>query len=98
MLMTELMIPSSDAQAAPMLTSLPGCTPMKPGSATLPFFGVEPAVVNDEGKELIGPCEGHLVFKKPWPAILRTVDGNHKRYEVTYFHQFPGYYCSGDGG
>ena len=70
---------------------------MKPGSATLPFFGVVPAVVNDEGKELSGPCEGHLVFKRPWPAILRTVDGNHKRFEVTYFHTFPGYYCSGDG-
>ncbi|KAI1288457.1 Acetyl-coenzyme A synthetase, cytoplasmic [Halotydeus destructor] len=82
---------------APMITSLPGCTPMKPGSATYPFFGVVPAVVNEEGKELQGACEGHLVFKRPWPAIVRTVDGNHKRFEVTYFHEYPGYYCSGDG-
>ena len=80
-----------------MLTPLPGCTPLKPGSATFPFFGVVPAVVNDEGKELTGPCEGHLVFKQPWPAILRTVVGNHKRYEITYFDTFRGYYCSGDG-
>jgi len=84
-------------QAAPMLTSLPGCTPMKPGSATFPFFGVVPAVLNDDGKELTGDCSGHLVFKSPWPAILRTVDGNHARYEITYFNKFPGYYYSGDG-
>ena len=80
-----------------MLTSLPGCTPMKPGSATFPFFGVVPAVLNDDGKELTGDCSGHLVFKSPWPAILRTVDGNHARYEITYFNKFPGYYYSGDG-
>ena len=70
---------------------------MKPGSATFPFFGVVPAVVNEEGRELLGPCEGHLVFKQPWPAMMRTVDGNHKRFECTYFSRFPGYYCSGDG-
>ncbi|RWS27126.1 acetyl-coenzyme A synthetase: cytoplasmic-like isoform X1, partial [Leptotrombidium deliense] len=82
--------------AAPMITGLPGCIPMKPGSASLPFFGVVPAIVNAEGKELHGACEGQLVFKEPWPAIIRTVDGNHKRYEVTYFNKFPGYYCTGD--
>ncbi|RWS14926.1 acetyl-coenzyme A synthetase: cytoplasmic-like isoform X1 [Dinothrombium tinctorium] len=82
--------------AAPMLTGLPGCIAMKPGSASFPFFGVVPAILNEEGKELHGPCEGYLVFKEPWPAIIRTVDGNHKRFEVTYFHRFPGYYCTGD--
>ncbi|XP_074598867.1 acetyl coenzyme A synthase [Brevipalpus obovatus] len=82
---------------APVISPLPGCTPMKPGSATFPFFGVVPAVVNEEGRELSGPCEGHLVFKQPWPAMMRTVDGNHKRFECTYFSRFPGYYCSGDG-
>ena len=70
---------------------------MKPGSASFPFFGVVPAIVNDEGRELTGPSEGHLVFKRPWPALMRTVDGNHKRFEYTYFTRFPGYYCTGDG-
>ena len=80
-----------------MLTPLPGCTPMKPGSATFPFFGVVPAVVNNEGKELEGPAVGQLVFKRPWPSIARTVDGNHERFEMTYFHKFRGYFCTGDG-
>ena len=80
-----------------MISSLPGCIPTKPGSATFPFFGVVPSIVNDEGKELNGACEGHLVFKRPWPSIMRTVDGNHKRFESTYFSRFPGYYWSGDG-
>jgi len=82
---------------APMLTPLPGCTPMKPGSATLPFFGVQPAVVDDDGRELQGPCEGNLVIKAPWPSMMRTVDGNHKRFELTYFDKFPNYYFTGDG-
>lgn len=80
-----------------MLTPLPGCTPMKPGSATLPFFGVEPAIVDDDGRELEGPCEGSLVIKRPWPSMMRTVDGNHKRFELTYFDKFPNYYFTGDG-
>ena len=83
--------------AAPVISTLPGCTPMKPGSASFPFFGVVPAIVNDEGRELTGASEGHLVFKRPWPALMRTVDGNHKRFEYTYFTRFPGYYCTGDG-
>ena len=70
---------------------------MKPGSATFPFFGVLPAVVNDQGRELAGACEGHLVFKRPWPSIMRTVESNQKRFENTYFSKFPGYYWSGDG-
>lgn len=80
-----------------VLTPLPGATPTKPGSATFPFFGVEPAIVNEEGKELTGEAEGYLVFKKPWPSLLRTVYENHVRFETTYFKKFPGYYCTGDG-
>ena len=80
-----------------MLTPLPGCTPLKPGSATLPFFGVQPALLDDEGRELQGAASGHLVFKCPWPAMMRTVDGNHHRFQSTYFFRFPGYYCTGDG-
>ncbi|XP_072169814.1 acetyl-coenzyme A synthetase, cytoplasmic-like [Diadema setosum] len=79
------------------LTPLPGATPMKPGSATFPFFGIDAAVVNEKGEELEGACEGYLVFKKPWPGIMRTVYGDHNRYEDTYFRQFPGYYKTGDG-
>ena len=80
-----------------MITPLPGCTPMKPGSATFPFFGVVPAIVNNEGKELEGPAVGQLVFKRPWPSIARSIDGNHERFEMTYFHKFRGYFCTGDG-
>ncbi|XP_064486802.1 acetyl-coenzyme A synthetase, cytoplasmic-like [Ornithodoros turicata] len=80
-----------------VLTPLPGATPTKPGSATFPFFGVEPAIVNEEGKELKGEAEGYLVFKKPWPGMMRTVFENHVRYETTYFKKFPGFYCTGDG-
>lgn len=79
-----------------MLTPLPGATPLKPGSATFPFFGVEPAVVDENGKELDGPAAGHLVFKSPWPGMMRTIDGDHDRFEITYFSTFPGYYATGD--
>ena len=84
-------------KAGPMITPLPGCTPLKPGSATFPFFGVIPAILNNEGKELEGPARGNLVFKRPWPAIARTIEGNHERYEITYFHKFRGYFTTGDG-
>ncbi|XP_039104613.1 acetyl-coenzyme A synthetase, cytoplasmic isoform X3 [Hyaena hyaena] len=80
-----------------MLTPLPGATPMKPGSATFPFFGVSPAILNESGEELEGEAEGYLVFKQPWPGIMRTVYGNHERFEATYFKKFPGYYVTGDG-
>ncbi|XP_020854399.1 acetyl-coenzyme A synthetase, cytoplasmic isoform X1 [Phascolarctos cinereus] len=80
-----------------MLTPLPGATPMKPGSATFPFFGVAPAILNESGEELEGEAEGYLVFKQPWPGIMRTVYGNHERFETTYFRKFPGYYVTGDG-
>ncbi|XP_067904481.1 acetyl-coenzyme A synthetase, cytoplasmic isoform X2 [Heterodontus francisci] len=80
-----------------MLTPLPAAIPLKPGSATFPFFGVVPAVLNECGKELEGEAEGYLVFKKPWPSIMRTIYGNHQRFETTYFKRFPGYFVTGDG-
>ena len=67
------------------MTPLPGCTPMKPGSACFPFFGVVPVILSEEGKELSGEAEGYIAFKKPWPGIMRTVYGDHTRYENTYF-------------
>nr|CAD7393118.1 unnamed protein product [Timema cristinae] len=80
-----------------VLTPLPGCTPMKPGSATFPFFGVLPALLDESGKEIHGAGEGYLVFRRPWPGMMRTLYGNHERFETTYFKKFPGYYCTGDG-
>ncbi|CAN7943207.1 unnamed protein product [Ixodes pacificus] len=80
-----------------VLTPLPGATPTKPGSATFPFFGVEATILDEQGKEVEGEAEGYLVFKKPWPSMMRTVYGNHVRFETTYFKKFPGYYCTGDG-
>ncbi|XP_043946122.1 acetyl-coenzyme A synthetase, cytoplasmic [Protopterus annectens] len=80
-----------------VMTPLPGATPLKPGSATLPFFGVVPSILNESGEELEGEAEGYLVFKQPWPSIMRSVYGNHPRFEKTYFRKFPGYYVTGDG-
>ncbi|XP_065421758.1 acetyl-coenzyme A synthetase, cytoplasmic isoform X8 [Chrysemys picta bellii] len=80
-----------------VLTPLPAATPMKPGSATFPFFGVVPAILDESGEELEGEAEGYLVFKQPWPGIMRTVYRNHQRFETTYFKKFPGYYVTGDG-
>lgn len=81
-----------------VITPLPAATPLKPGSASLPFFGVIPAVLDEDGKEVTqADQEGYLVFKQPWPGIMRTVYNNHQRYEETYFHKFPGYYATGDG-
>uniref|UniRef100_A0AAR2L2B1 acetate--CoA ligase n=1 Tax=Pygocentrus nattereri TaxID=42514 RepID=A0AAR2L2B1_PYGNA len=64
---------------------------------TFPFFGVVPAILNESGEELEGPNEGYLVFKQPWPGVMRTVFGNHQRFETTYFKKFPGFYVTGDG-
>ncbi|XP_041112480.1 acetyl-coenzyme A synthetase, cytoplasmic-like isoform X3 [Polyodon spathula] len=80
-----------------VMTPLPAATPMKPGSATFPFFGVVPAILNESGEELEGEAEGYLVFKQPWPGVMRTVYGNHQRFETIYFKKFPGYYVTGDG-
>lgn len=82
---------------AHMLTPLPGATDLKPGSATRPFFGVEPALVDSDGKELAGVAEGMLVIKRSWPSQIRTVYGDHDRLLKTYFTAFPGYYFTGDG-
>ena len=80
-----------------MITPLPGATALKPGSATRPFFGVCPAVLDDDGNELEGACEGSLVITRPWPGQMRTVYGDHRRFIETYFSAFPGNYFSGDG-
>ena len=82
---------------AHMLTPLPGATDLKPGSATLPFFGVQPAILDGEGKEINGPGEGSLVIKASWPSQIRTVFGDHQRLIDTYFSTYPGYYFTGDG-
>ncbi|MBU1312228.1 MAG: acetate--CoA ligase [Gammaproteobacteria bacterium] len=80
-----------------LITPLPGCTELKPGSATRPFFGVVPAIVDNEGNELSGECEGNLVIKDSWPGQMRTVYGDHERFEQTYFSTYPGLYFTGDG-
>lgn len=82
---------------AHMLTPLPGATDLKPGSACVPFFGVEPAILDAEGKEIDGEGEGALVIKSSWPSQIRSVYGDHKRFYETYFSTYPGYYCTGDG-
>ncbi|KAG8385037.1 hypothetical protein BUALT_Bualt04G0181200 [Buddleja alternifolia] len=80
-----------------MITPLPGAWPQKPGSATFPFFGVQPVIVDEKGVELEGACSGYLCIKSSWPGAFRTLYGDHERYETTYFSAFPGYYFSGDG-
>ncbi len=80
-----------------MITPLPGAIATKPGSATLPFFGVAPALVDNEGKLLEGEAEGNLVITRPWPAQMRTVYGDHQRFRETYFSTYPGMYFTGDG-
>ncbi|KAB1200605.1 Acetate--CoA ligase ACS, chloroplastic/glyoxysomal [Morella rubra] len=80
-----------------MITPLPGAWPLKPGSATFPFFGVQPVIVDEKGVEIEGECNGYLCVKGSWPGAFRTLYGDHERYETTYFKPFPGYYFSGDG-
>ncbi len=81
-----------------LITPLPGATPLKPGSATKPFFGVVPALVDaGNGSIIEGEGEGALVLTRPWPAQMRTVYGDHQRYIDTYFKQYPGSYFTGDG-
>ncbi|WP_317930029.1 acetate--CoA ligase [Halioxenophilus sp. WMMB6] len=82
---------------AHMLTPLPGATALKPGSATKPFFGVQPVLLDGEGKEIEGPGEGSLAIKASWPSQIRTVYGDHQRLIDTYFSTYPGYYFTGDG-
>ncbi|HUT41342.1 MAG TPA: acetate--CoA ligase [Gammaproteobacteria bacterium] len=80
-----------------MITPLPGATRLKPGSATLPFFGVRPAIVDGQGNILEGEAEGNLVITHSWPAQIRDVYGDHQRLIDTYFSAFPGMYFTGDG-
>lgn len=80
-----------------LITPLPGAIALKPGSATVPFFGVEPALVDDTGTELEGPASGALIIKNSWPGQMRTVYGDHARFKETYFSMFPGRYFTGDG-
>lgn len=80
-----------------MLTPLPGVTSLKPGSATLPFFGVQPALVNNEGEQISGATNGNLVMLDSWPGQARTIYGDHQRFIETYFTTYPGYYFTGDG-
>ena len=80
-----------------MITALPGAVKMKPGSATRPFFGVVPAIVDAEGKIQEGAAEGSLVITRPWPGQMRSVYGDHQRFIDTYFSAFPGMYFTGDG-
>jgi len=80
-----------------LITPLAGATALKPGSATLPFFGVEPALIDEHGNELDGEAEGALVIKRSWPGQMRTVYGDHDRFFETYFKLYPGYYFTCDG-
>ena len=80
-----------------LITPLPGATELKPGSATRPFFGVQPALMDAEGNELKGATSGNLVIKQSWPGQMRTVYGDHDRFIDTYFKTYPGYYFTGDG-
>ncbi len=80
-----------------LITPLPGATALKPGSATRPFFGVKPMLVDADGKELTGAASGNLCITDSWPGQMRTVYGDHKRFIETYFSQYPGFYFTGDG-
>ena len=80
-----------------LITPLPGATPLKPGAATRPFFGVKPVIVDNDGNELEGPCEGNLCMADAWPGMMRTVFRDHPRFIQTYFSTYEGLYFSGDG-
>ena len=80
-----------------LITPLPGAIPTKPGAATKPFFGIQPVIVDEENNELLGEAEGNLCINRSWPGQMRTVYGDHKRFEETYFSTFKGRYFSGDG-
>ena len=80
-----------------MITPIPGATPCKPGTATLPFFGVDAAILDDAGNECKANEDGRLVIRKPWPAMTRTIYGDKARYKKTYWSDYEGYYTAGDG-
>ena len=80
-----------------LITPLPGVTALKPGSATLPFFGIIPEIMDNQGRIMEGVSEGILVISRPWPGQARTIYGDHQRFIDTYFRNYPGYYFAGDG-
>ncbi len=80
-----------------LISPLPGATDLKPGSATLPFFGIRPVIVNEKGERLQGACAGHLCLEGSWPGQMRTVYKDHERFEQTYFSTYKGLYFTGDG-
>jgi acetyl-CoA synthetase len=80
-----------------LITPLPGATALKPGSATRPFFGVKPEIVDAEGKIMAGPCQGNLILTDSWPGQMRTLYGDHARFMETYFSTYPNAYFTGDG-
>ncbi|MNO57465.1 Acetyl-coenzyme A synthetase [compost metagenome] len=80
-----------------LISPLPGATALKPGSATRPFFGVQPALLDEKGEEIDGPGAGVLAIKASWPSQIRSVYGDHQRMVDTYFKPYPGYYFTGDG-
>ncbi|WP_455205932.1 acetate--CoA ligase, partial [Kaarinaea lacus] len=80
-----------------LITPMPGAHKLKPGSASRPFLGVQPALVDEQGQEIEGAASGNLVIKHPWPGQMRTVYGDHDRFVETYFKLYPGYYFTGDG-
>ena len=80
-----------------MITPLPGATPCKPGTATLPFFGIDAAILDDSGKECKADQDGRLVIRKPWPSMIRTIYGDKDRYKKTYWSDYEGLYTAGDG-
>jgi len=80
-----------------LITPLPGATALKPGSASTPFFGVRPVLLDHEGQEIAGAAEGNLCIGESWPGQMRTVYGDHERFVQTYFSTFQGYYFTGDG-
>ena len=80
-----------------LISALPGATPLKPGSATLPLFGIKPVVVNEKGEHLEGECDGYLCLEDSWPGQAHTIYKDHKRFEQTYFSHYQGLYFTGDG-
>jgi acetyl-CoA synthetase len=80
-----------------LITPLPGATALKPGSATRPFFGVKPEIVDADGKVMTGPCQGNLILTDSWPGQMRTLYGDHNRFMETYFSTYPNAYFTGDG-
>ena len=80
-----------------MISPLPGATPTKPGTATLPFFGIDAAILDETGKECKANEGGRLVIRKPWPSMLRTIYGDKRRFKKTYWDDYEGIYTAGDG-